>query len=98
MQALVKPVIEEARRSITGAVKHTEYKRLFEAVLSGDVEHIEDIVPIEAPEEFKRLVAGLASIVRDVMEGRMSPEEGITAIARLIGFDPLAFIHGIIGG
>ena len=96
MQALVKPVIEEARQRITSAVRHTEYRRLFEAVLSGDVEHIEDIVPIDAPEEFKRLVAGLASIVRDVMEGRMTPEDGIAAVARLIGFDPLAFIHGIV--
>ena len=98
MQVLVKPVIEEARQRIAGVVRHSEYRRLFEAVLGGDVEHIEDVVPIDAPEEFKRLAAGLASIVRDVMEGRMSPEEGIAAVARLIGFDPLAFIHGFISG
>ena len=96
MQALVRPVLEEARQRIASAVRHAEYKRIFEAVLSGDVEHIEDVVPIDAPEEFKRLVAGLASIVRDVIDGRMTPDEGIAAVARLIGFDPLAFIHGIV--
>lgn len=96
MQALVKPVIEEARQKIVSSVRYSDYKRLFEAVLSGDVEHIEDIVPVDAPEEFKRLVSGLASIVRDVIEGRMTPEEGIAAVARLIGFEPLAFIHAVV--